>query len=164
MATFRLRSLSALERLVHPVQPLPISAHVEYAQKKVASVRRLLRTSLPIPYAGGTYPAKPLPYILGGLLTFESDWSPALGQPLVDALAGGDPVGRLDIGCIAAHGIFDCDSKGCQLIVPHSKPATAFLLELIAKLQVSATVPMMDVRAYARWLESSVPENGSTDF
>ena len=34
-----------------------INAHeVEYAQKKVASVRRLYRTSLPIPHAGGTYP------------------------------------------------------------------------------------------------------------
>ena len=33
---------------------------VRYARQKVASVRRLLRTSLPIPHAGGTYPAKPL--------------------------------------------------------------------------------------------------------
>ena len=32
------------------------------------------------------------------------------------------------------------------------KAATAFLLELIAKLQASATVPMIDVRAYAEWL------------
>ena len=32
------------------------------------------------------------------------------------------------------------------------KPATAFLLELIARLQAIATVPMIDVRAYARWL------------
>jgi len=33
---------------------------VAYAQEKVASVRRLHRTSLPIPYAKGVYPAKPL--------------------------------------------------------------------------------------------------------
>ncbi len=33
--------------------------YVAYARKKVASVRRLHRTSLPIPHAGGTYPAKP---------------------------------------------------------------------------------------------------------
>ena len=64
--------------------------HVEYAQKKVASVRRLHRTSLPIPYAKGTYPPKPLIPILGGILTFESDWSPAFGQALSDALIGGD--------------------------------------------------------------------------
>jgi hypothetical protein len=37
-------------------------------------------------------------------------------------------------------------------ISPLKKPATAFLLELIALLQSSATVPMIDVRAYAGWL------------
>ena len=44
------------------------AALVAYAQKKVASVRRLHRTSLPIPDAGGVYPPKPLPNILGGIL------------------------------------------------------------------------------------------------
>jgi hypothetical protein len=39
------------------------------------------------------------------------------------------------------------------IVVPERKPATAFLLELIARLQELATVPMIDVRAYARWLE-----------
>ena len=54
---------------------------VSYAQDKVASVRRLHRTSLPIPHAGGVYPPKPLIPILGGMLTFESEWNPALGAP-----------------------------------------------------------------------------------
>ena len=34
------------------------------------------------------------------------------------------------------------------------RAATAFLLDLIARLQDSARVPMIDVRAYARWLAS----------
>lgn len=33
---------------------------VAYAQEKIARVRKLHRTSLPIPYAGGTYPPKAL--------------------------------------------------------------------------------------------------------
>lgn len=37
-------------------------------------------------------------------------------------------------------------------ILPGSKPATAFLVRLIAQLQFSGTVPMIDVQAYARWL------------
>lgn len=130
------------------------AAQVAYAQEKVASVRRLHRTSLPIPYAGGTYDPKPLSPILGGLLKFESDWNPAFGHPLTGALSSGDPAGRLDLGCVAAHGVFGCDSSGCYTITPGGKPATAFLLELIARLQSSATVPMIDVRAYARWLAS----------
>jgi len=73
-------------------------------------VRRLSRTSLPIPHAGGVYPPKPLPHILGGILAFDSDWSPALGQSLINALDNGSLEGRVDLGCIAAHGMFGCNS------------------------------------------------------
>ncbi len=125
---------------------------VDYAQKKVASVRRLQRTSLPIPHAGGTYPAKPLQHIVGGLLTLDSDWSPALGQSLLDALAAATPAERLDLGCIASHGTFFLEGTGEYSLRSSGKPATAFLFELIARLQAIATVPMIDVRAYARWL------------
>jgi len=127
---------------------------ITYTQRKVASVRRLHRTSLPIPHAGGTYPAKKPAHILGGLLTFESEWNPGLGQPLIDALGECETDGRLDLGCVAAHGIFGCDEKDCYTIVPQGKPATAFLFELIARLQATATVPMIDIRGYAKWLSS----------
>ena len=127
---------------------------VEYGQKKIASVRRLYRTSLPIPYASGTYDPKPLVPVIGGLLTFESDWTPALGKPLSDALTRDTGEGRLDLGCVAAHGIFSCDSTGCYVFTQKGKPATAFLFELIARLQSTATVPMIDIRAYAKWLGS----------
>lgn len=130
---------------------------VAYARNKVASVRSLHRTSLPIPHAGGVYPAKPLQHIIGGLLTLESDWKPGLGDPLIKALTEGAAGDRLDLGCVAAHGIFSCDDEGCGTLTPMGKPATAFLLELIARLQEKATVPMIDVRAYARWLDVDVP-------
>lgn len=127
--------------------------HVAYAKKKVASVRRLHRTSLPIPHAGGTYAPKSLIPILGGILTFESEWSPALGQSLADALANGDPLGRLDLGCVAAHGHFSFDqATDTYEVVTEGKPATAFLFKLISQLQFSGTVPMIDVQAYAQWL------------
>ena len=128
------------------------AAQVEYAQKKIASVRRLHRTSLPIPTAMGVLPPKPLHHIIGGLVTFESDWDPQLGKPLLDALAGQKEDGRLDLGCVAAHGIFMCDDDGCHVATPLAKAATAFLFELIARLQTCATVPMIDIRAYAKWL------------
>jgi hypothetical protein len=128
------------------------AAHVGYARTKVSSVRKLCRTSLPIPHAGGTYAQRPLTPILGGILTFESEWSPALGEALLKALKTDDPAARLDIGCVAAHGMFTCNEEGCHAISPQSKPATAFLLELIAQLQSLGTVPMIDTRAYARWL------------
>jgi hypothetical protein len=129
------------------------AGYVDYAQSKVASVRRLHRTSLPIPYAKGTYPAKPLTPILGGILTFESDWNPAFGKPLGDALDGCAAEGRLDLGCIAAHGYFSLNREtNTYDTFPGGKPATAFLFKLIAQLQFTGTVPMIDVQAYADWL------------
>lgn len=124
---------------------------VKYAQEKAKSVRALERTSLPIPHAGGTFPPKPLPYILAGLVTFESEWKPPMGQPLLDALVS-EASARLDLGCVAAHGVFGMDEQNSYGIRLKGKPATAFLLETIARLQSSGTVPMIDVRAYAKWL------------
>ena len=125
---------------------------VQYAGQKVSSVRALHRTSLPVPHIGGESPAKKPSEVLGGLLTFESDWSPPLGSPMERALEALAANERLDLGCVAAHGWFGCDENGCNIITNGGKPATAFLLELIARLQKKATVPMIDVRAYAKWL------------
>lgn len=127
--------------------------HVQYAQQKVASVRQLHRTSLPIPYAKGTYPPKPLIPILGGILTFESAWSPPMGVPLESALAAAGPAQELDIGCVAASGEFIRRPDGSYVITTGRKPATAFLFSLIATLQFSGTVPMIDVGAYASWID-----------
>lgn len=125
--------------------------YVKYAQDKVKSVRQLHRTSLPIPHAGGTYPSKPLTPIYGGILTFESDWNPAIGNPLKESLEKDN--GCLNLGCIAAHGYFNFDSnlKSYEFI-NGGKPATAFLFKLISHLQFNGTVPMIDVLLYSKWL------------
>ncbi len=118
-------------------------------------MRRLNRTSLPIPHAGGTYPAKSLTPILGGILTLESDWSPALGKSLKEALEKHDSDNILNLGCVAAHGHFvlNQDQQTYELFT-ESKPATVFLFNLISMLQHSGTVPMIDIQAYARWLSN----------
>ncbi|MEM6287925.1 MAG: DUF6602 domain-containing protein [Bacteroidota bacterium] len=128
--------------------------YVGYAQDKAESVRRLHRTSLPIPYAGGVYPPKPPPHLTAGLLTFESDWkSPPMGDPLRKALGAGEGDRQLDLGCIAAHGYFERDSdSGVYHFDTDGKHATGFLFRLIADLQMKATVPMIDIAAYAEWL------------
>lgn len=126
---------------------------VKYAQKKIASVRCLKQTSLPIPHAGGTHAAKKPIHIIGGILTLDSDWNPPLGKPLEKILAEDQHYGRLDIGCISAHGHFwsERGSKDYNLF-NGNKPATAFIFQLISQLQFSGTVPMIDIQAYACWL------------
>ncbi len=126
--------------------------NIKAAKEKTSSVRRLHRTSLPIPHAGGTYPPKPLPHIFGGILALESIWKPPMGNPLLEALNDVEYEDeRLDIGCVAAHGVIGYQD-GKYNIRTEEKSATTFLFELIALLQSSATVPMIDVRSYAKWL------------
>jgi len=126
-----------------------------YGAEKIASVRNLHRTSLPIPHAGGTYPPKLPGHIMGGFLSFESGWSPALGSTLASNLASHN--GAYDIGCVAAHGYFQRETYSSYKIEAVDKPATAFLFHLIASLQQLATVSMIDVLAYADWL---TPDEG----
>lgn len=128
------------------------AALVNYAQEKVKSVRRLKKTSLPIPYAGGVYPAKAAIPIIGGFLAFESDWRPPLGTSLEKSLATDNLDKELQIGCIAAHGTFSQREDGGYDLNSNTKPATAFLFELIARLQFSGTVPMIDIDSYGKWL------------
>lgn len=125
---------------------------VRYAQQKVASVRALYRTSLPIPHAGGTTKAKEPQQIIGGLLCIDSSWSPALGDSFRAAVRESLEAGKLDLSCIASVGVCEIDEKSDVVIHDGSKALTFFLLRLIALLQEKATVPMLDVMAYAKWL------------
>lgn len=125
---------------------------VRYAQQKVASVRALHRTSLPVPHIGGIAAAKAPAHVLGGVLTFESEWNPPLGDALQTALKTEVDLEVLDLGCVAAKGYFAREANGEYSISQGGKPATSFLLELISRLQNMATVPMIDIRVYAAWL------------
>lgn len=126
---------------------------VAYAQEKVESVRKLERTSLPIPSAGGMLPAKKLHPILGGMLGVDTAWGDPFGAQLVACLSQAGELRRLELGCVAAHGIFTTDAAGQPKLTPHRKAATKFLFELIARLQACATAPMIDIAAYGEWLE-----------
>jgi hypothetical protein len=131
------------------------SGLIQYSKRKAASVRQLTRTSLPIPTANGILAAKkPMP-IIAGLLALDSDWNPSLGSPFRKALRVKLTRGSLDIGCVASHGWFSRTGKEYKI---HSGAyaVSRFILELIAQLQAVATVPMIDVRAYARWLDPTV--------
>jgi hypothetical protein len=116
-------------------------------------VRRLHRTSLPIPTAAGIQAAKAPHHILGGLLTLASSWSPPLGAPLTRALASADDDQKMDFICIADVGTWERQSDDSVVAQTTEAAATLFSLTLIARLQDIATVPMIDVRAYTAWLK-----------
>lgn len=131
------------------------AAHVRAAQEKVASVRCLHRTSLPIPHAGGTYSPKPLIHIYGGILALESDWTASLSESsLRKYLSGVSDSKFLDLGCVAKGGHFYTDGNGKHVIGDEEKAVTIFLFKLIAVLQSSGTVSMIDTEEYVRWLRA----------
>lgn len=131
--------------------------YVEYASNKVASVRNLHRTSLPIPHAEGVAAAKNPPHILGGLLCLDSAWKPPFGEPCKEAALGVDTPARLDFICSARHGVAELvgnvGNPGLK-IEENKAPLAYFLLRLIARLQDVATVPRLDVMAYAKWIDA----------
>jgi integrative and conjugative element protein (TIGR02256 family) len=125
---------------------------VEYAAKKIASVRRLTRTSAPIPHAGGVYEPRPLPRILGGVLTLDSDWSPLFGDPLRQALTARNEDEPLDLGCVLRHGGFEAPNPSQPGSLAATGKETAvifFTLRLLKRLQAMATVPAINYDAYA---------------
>jgi hypothetical protein len=125
---------------------------IEYAQQKVATVRRLHRTSAEVQTIDGPRTTTPQP-ILGGFLAFESGWKTRpIDEYLSRALAVDQDAGRLDLGCIAAYGTFGCEGAGCLASAPHERATTCFLLELITRLQRVGTAPAIDIAAYAPWL------------
>jgi hypothetical protein len=126
--------------------------YVRYAQQKVATVRRLHRTSAPVQTIDGQRRATPQP-ILAGFLAFANTWKTlTIGKNLSPLLAAQQGEGRLDFGCIAAYGTFGCEGADCLTWASHRKATTCFLLELITRLQRMGTAPAIDMAAYARWL------------
>lgn len=130
--------------------------YIKYAGQKVASVRRLHRTSAPIHHAGGTYAPKPLHKILAGILTLGSDWNPALGSSLKRALNSLPELEQLDLGCALQCGSFEVTYDGGKFSeIGISEKETAlvfFFMRLLHRLQHIATVPAIDLEEYSKHL------------
>lgn len=130
---------------------------IEYAGKKIASVRKLKRTSVPIPHAGGVYPAKELTPILGGLLTTTCDYKPLKSKKLQNVLTNLKPESRIDLACVVSAGFFEVEYQSEEkLLLNLSERETAlisFIWSLIARLQKLGTIAALDISAYLRAIE-----------
>lgn len=126
--------------------------HVRYAGEKAASVRRLHRTSAPVPHIEGISRPRPLPRIIAGILTYQSSWTPPFGDSFRDALTGLEPEEQLDVGCALIHGAFEVvyiDGFGVDLRLAEGPRALVqFLMRLLKQLQALATAPAIDYEAY----------------
>lgn len=132
--------------------------NVAYACKKVASVRRLKRTSAPIVHAGGEHEPRHITPILGGILATESGWKLPFGDSFSACLANAAPEARLDLGCVATAGAFEVIYDESTHQISTSEPDFAlasFFMRLLHRLQRIGTVPAIRYTDYLKAFERS---------
>ena len=126
--------------------------NVLYAGEKAASVRRLHRTSAPVPHVGGVAKPRPLLRIVAGLLTYQSSWTPPFGDAFRSAVAELGTDGQMDVGCALIHGAFEVRYLAAGpaeiTIIDDRRSLVQFLMRLLKQLQVLATAPAIDYEAY----------------
>lgn len=126
--------------------------HIKYAGQKVASVRKLKRTSKEIKHAGGKFKAKELHRIIGGVVTLENDWKQPFGESFKSALKKLTKDEKIDMGCCLNRGSFIVDYKEKTTIISCSKDdaLTFFFIKLISFLQSIGTAPAIDFEKYLK--------------
>ncbi|MCB0490648.1 MAG: hypothetical protein KDC99_19400 [Cyclobacteriaceae bacterium] len=145
---------------VFEVKPSLNREYVIYAGEKVASVRKLLRTSAQITHAGGKFEPRPLFPILGGILTYDSEWKPGLGDSLLRTLDELAVNQKLDIGCAITEGAFEVEYLGEKTLLAKSNASVSlinFFFRLLAKLQNLGTVSAIDYKQYINAIGGNVP-------
>jgi len=124
--------------------------NIEYAARKIASVRELKRTRKEIVHAGGKYPPRELTKIVGGILTLESSWSPPFGKAFLDAMNIHEEKRIINIGCCLRHGSFYKEEDQAEHIEISAKESSliTFFLNLLDTLQSIGTVQAIDLVKY----------------
>lgn len=135
--------------------------NLEYADKKIASVTRLMRSSRYIVSAGESVPARDLPHILGGILAVKS-----IGPETIKKHVANTP--NIDIGCGIKKTAFIVhrDSDGKFIDVDCSAPEEsilAFFYIVLDTLHSIGTVAAIDIRDYADSTLDSIKLQRSND-
>ena len=130
---------------------------MDYAGTKIASVRKLHRTSVPIAHAGGTYAPKPPTAILGGLLTTRNGWADLEGEAAVNAVLSLTGDRTVNIGCALRSLSFNRPDDPAENIEYSESDTTLlfFLFRLFNRLQALGTVAAVDIGAYMNRLDLS---------
>ncbi|MFX1514246.1 MAG: DUF6602 domain-containing protein [Promethearchaeota archaeon] len=132
------------------IKPKLDAKSLRYAAEKVASVRKLKRTSAPIIDKGKQCEPRPLTYIFGGLLTIDG----VLTKALADKLLEENDNKFLDFGCSLGGNAFYIDYKDRQSVEISSNEDSLifFFLKLLDELQSVGTVAPMEIGEYAKKL------------
>lgn len=154
-----------------------IDGYIEYAGKKVESVRKLKRTSIPMINSGRVCPARPLSPILGGILTSTSSYKNH--ETIEGQLKNLSGMQSLDFGCCADKYSFFVDydksfkikegekydvdeiykSRSFHLVNFNKNRENViftFFLQLVQYLKMIGTVPAIDINAYLNSIDEKI--------
>ena len=147
---------------VFEIKPTLNKGYIKYTQGKIKSVRKLKRTSKDIRHAGGTFNAKEPHTIIGGILTFDVEWTDNLGKSFESNIVSStDPNNKIDMGICLNYGAFeitypeDKTEERPKIFKSTDKEALiTFFVKIITALQKCGTVPAIDIEKYAESLDS----------
>lgn len=129
---------------------------LEYAGKKVMSLRALQRTSAPLTSHLGTNQAKPLLPIIGGLLTLKASWADGLGETFLKNFTNLSGDEKLDIVLTAENGICDhLQQDRDPEVITGEGALIRGLLRLLKALRDKATVPAVEWEKYEAVFEKA---------
>lgn len=152
---------------VFEVKPTINTTYIESARQKIASVRRLRRTSAPIKHAGGSFAATEpaAKHLIGGLLAANVEWT-SRESTIAKLQEYLPPVGQqdsLDIGVAVGSIAFDYTPTPVDLGSREERIPLEFSAEddqlihfgirLFRQLQQLGTVLAIDMGAYENALE-----------
>ena len=124
------------------------------ASEKAASVRRLRRTTAPIPTADGLVDAKTPHRIVSGILALSFADRGAPEDMVARQMGRASEEGRLDLGCAIRDGSFvvTYEESGVPSVSlsPGSSSLITFFFRFQSMLQALGTVPAIDYSEYIR--------------
>jgi hypothetical protein len=125
------------------------ASHMSYAAKKIASLRKLVRTSVALQGPKGpNEPRVPQPMI-GGLLAMKASWSDGLGSKFLDNLKSYNGEEQFDFVLTAESGFFDAlDPALSPSVVSGDGALMRGLFRLIKALRDKNSVPAVDWEKY----------------
>ena len=163
-----------------------VKGNIEYAAKKIESVRKLKRTSMGMVASGISTSARPLTKIIGGILTTTSSYSE--NDTIINQLKKLNGLQTLDLGCLCDTGSFYVDynetipkginptkdindnrkyieqvyeSREVNEIKFSDKDVSlfTFFLQLVSYLKSIGTVPAIDINAYLKAIHAEIDED-----
>jgi hypothetical protein len=133
-------------------------SNIEYAGKKIQSVRKLMRTTAPVVDKGVVKAAPQLFEILGGFLCLDGTWVGKLSEcdPFKEAMGKLKGHKFLNIGCVLKSQSFTVTIENGTTINYSADDETLiyFFLKLTADLQKLGTVRPIDINKYIDSLNS----------